>query len=63
LQVSRSTIYQGTKENCFAIKKSSKPRFVLVVGGVERLYNAGIEKLGVIHRGFLNHEKTNNIPE
>jgi chorismate mutase len=23
--------------------KSSKPRFVLVVSGVERLYNAGIE--------------------
>ncbi|OUD40656.1 chorismate mutase, partial [Flavobacterium psychrophilum] len=32
---------------------------------VERLYNAGIKKLGVIHRGFSTYEKTKyrNIPE
>jgi chorismate mutase len=35
------------------------------LGGVERLYAAGIEKLGVIHRGFSTYEKTKyrNIPE
>jgi chorismate mutase len=31
----------------------------LWLGGVERLYNAGIEKLGVIHRGFLLTKKQN----
>jgi chorismate mutase len=32
--------------------------------GGERLYNAGIEKLGVIHRGFLlKKTKYRNIPE
>src|SRR5690606_14526473 len=37
----------------------------LWIGGIERLYNAGIEKLGVIHRGFSTYEKTKyrNIPE
>jgi chorismate mutase len=37
----------------------------LWIGGVERLYNAGIKKLGVIHRGFSTYEKTKyrNIPE
>jgi chorismate mutase len=37
----------------------------LWIGGVERLYNAGIQKLGVIHRGFSTYEKTKyrNIPE
>ena len=27
-------------------------------GGLERLYNANIKKLGVIHRGFSTYEKT-----
>jgi chorismate mutase len=37
----------------------------LWIGGVERLFNAGIKKLGVIHRGFSTYEKTKyrNIPE
>jgi chorismate mutase len=33
----------------------------LWLGGVERLYNAGIEKLEVIHRGFSTYEKTNTV--
>jgi chorismate mutase len=35
------------------------------LGGVERLYAAGIKNLGVIHRGFSTYEKTKyrNIPE
>ncbi|MEO8253536.1 MAG: chorismate mutase, partial [Flavobacterium sp.] len=37
----------------------------LWLGGVERLYAAGIKNLGVIHRGFSTYEKTKyrNIPE
>ena len=35
------------------------------IGALERLQRAGIEKLGVIHRGFSTYEKTKyrNIPE
>ncbi|MFZ0596029.1 MAG: chorismate mutase, partial [Flavobacterium sp.] len=41
------------------------PDLALWLGGVERLHMAGIEKLGVIHRGFSTYEKTKyrNIPE
>ena len=47
------------------VKNPVNPDLALWIGGVERLYNAGIEKLGVIHRGFSTYEKTNyrNIPE
>ncbi len=47
------------------VKNPVNPDLALWVGGVERLYNAGIEKLGVIHRGFSTYEKTKyrNIPE
>jgi chorismate mutase len=47
------------------IKNPVNPDMALWLGGVERLYAAGIEKLGVIHRGFSTYEKTKyrNIPE
>jgi chorismate mutase len=47
------------------IKNPVNPDLGLWLGGVERLYNAGIKKLGVIHRGFSTYEKTKyrNIPE
>lgn len=47
------------------IKNPVNPDLSLWIGGVERLYNAGIKKLGVIHRGFSTYEKTKyrNIPE
>jgi chorismate mutase len=47
------------------IKNPVNPDMALWLGGVERLYNAGIKKLGVIHRGFSTYEKTKyrNIPE
>lgn len=47
------------------VKNPVNPDLALWIGGVERLYNAGIKKLGVIHRGFSTYEKTNyrNIPE
>jgi len=47
------------------IKNPVNPDMALWLGGVERLYNAGIKNLGVIHRGFSTYEKTKyrNIPE
>lgn len=47
------------------VKNPVNPDLALWIGGVERLYNAGVQKLGVIHRGFSTYEKTNyrNIPE
>lgn len=47
------------------VKNPVNPDLALWLGGVERLYNAGIKNLGVIHRGFSSYEKTKyrNIPE
>jgi chorismate mutase len=47
------------------VKNPVNPDLALWIGAVERLYNAGIRKLGVIHRGFSTYEKTKyrNIPE
>lgn len=47
------------------IKNPVNPDLSLWLGGLERLYNAGIKKLGVIHRGFSTYEKTKyrNNPE
>lgn len=47
------------------VKNPVNPDLALWIGGVERLYNSGIRKLGVIHRGFSTYEKTKyrNIPE
>ena len=47
------------------VKNPVNPDLALWIGGVERIYNAGIKKLGVIHRGFSTYEKTKyrNNPE
>jgi len=47
------------------VKNPVNPDLALWIGGVERLCNAGIKKIGVIHRGFSTYEKTKyrNIPE
>lgn len=47
------------------VKNPVNPDLALWIGGVERLCNAGIKKLGVIHRGFSTYQKTKyrNIPE
>ena len=47
------------------IKNPVNPDLALWLGGGERIYNAGIRKLGVVHRGFSTYEKTKyrNIPE
>ncbi|HLW31404.1 MAG TPA: bifunctional 3-deoxy-7-phosphoheptulonate synthase/chorismate mutase type II [Aequorivita sp.] len=47
------------------VKNPVNPDLALWLGAVERLYEAGVSKLGVIHRGFSNYEKTRyrNNPE
>ncbi|WP_127844811.1 chorismate mutase [Psychroflexus aestuariivivens] len=47
------------------VKNPVNPDLALWLGGVERLYNANIKNLGVIHRGFSTYEKAKyrNNPE
>lgn len=47
------------------VKNPVNPDLGLWLGGIERMYNAGIRKLGAVHRGFSTYEKTKyrNIPE
>ena len=47
------------------LKNPVNPDLSLWLGGLERLHNAGIKKLGVIHRGFSTYDKTKyrNNPE
>lgn len=47
------------------IKNPVNPDLELWIGAIERLYNAGIRKLGVIHRGFSTSDKSvyRNIPQ
>jgi len=47
------------------VKNPVNPDLGLWLGGIERLYNAGIRRLGAVHRGFSTYEKTRyrNIPE
>lgn len=47
------------------IKNPVNPDLELWIGAIERLYNAGIKRLGVIHRGFSTPDKTiyRNIPQ
>lgn len=55
---------QGT-DKIVLVKNPVNPDLPLWLGAVERLYDANIEKLGVIHRGFSTYEKTTyrNNPE
>ena len=48
---------QGT-DKIVLLKNPVNPDLSLWIGGLERLYNANIKKLGVIHRGFSTYEKT-----
>jgi chorismate mutase len=47
------------------VKNPVNPDLALWLGGIERLYTAGIKNLGAIHRGFSTYEKTKyrNTPE
>ena len=55
---------EGT-DKVVLVKNPVNPDLSLWLGAVERLYEANIRKLGVIHRGFSTYEKTKyrNIPE
>lgn len=55
---------QGT-DKIVLVKNPVNPDLALWLGGIERLYKAGIKNLGAIHRGFSTYEKTKyrNIPE
>jgi chorismate mutase len=46
------------------VKNPINPDLELWVGAIERIYNAGIRRLGAIHRGFATYEKTvyRNLP-
>ena len=50
-------VLQGT-DKIVLLKNPVNPDLSLWIGGLERLYNANIKKLGVIHRGFSTYEKT-----
>ena len=39
------------------IKNPVNPDLELWIGAIERMYNAGIRKIGVIHRGFSTYDK------
>ncbi len=47
------------------IKNPVNPDLELWIGAVERVYNAGIRKIGVIHRGFSSYDKKiyRNLPQ
>ncbi|BDD04031.1 bifunctional 3-deoxy-7-phosphoheptulonate synthase/chorismate mutase type II [Aureibacter tunicatorum] len=46
------------------IKNPINPDLALWIGAIERIYQAGIKKVGAIHRGFSSHKKSKfrNIP-
>lgn len=46
------------------LKNPVNPDLELWIGGIERLYGAGVKKIGVIHRGFSSYEKKlyRNLP-
>ena len=46
------------------VKNPINPDLNLWIGAIERIFNAGITKIGVIHRGFAYHGKTpyRNVP-
>jgi len=47
------------------IKNPVNPDLELWIGAIERIYQAGIRKIGLIHRGFSTYEKTTyrNLPQ
>ncbi|MGC9150441.1 MAG: chorismate mutase [Microbacter sp.] len=47
------------------VKNPVNPDVELWIGAVERVYNAGIRRMAVIHRGFSTYDKTvyRNIPQ
>lgn len=48
---------KGVKKPIF-IKNPINPEQALWLGAVERVYKAGVEKIGIIHRGFSSYQKS-----
>jgi len=48
----------GETDKIVMVKNPVNPDLELWIGGVERLYKAGVKNLGVIHRGFSTYKKT-----
>ncbi len=47
------------------VKNPVSPDLELWIGGMQRIYNAGIKRIGAIHRGFSTYDKTiyRNVPQ
>ena len=47
------------------VKNPVNPDLELWIGAVERIYNAGVKKIGAIHRGFSSYDKKiyRNLPQ
>ena len=57
----KSADYKGV----VLIKNPVNPDLELWIGAIERIYNAGIRKIGAIHRGFSSYDKKlyRNLPQ
>ena len=55
----------GETDKIVLVKNPVNPDLALWLGGIERLYTAGVKNIGAIHRGFSTYEKTKyrNNPE
>ncbi len=55
----------GETDKIVLVKNPVNPDLALWLGGIERLYTAGVKNLGAIHRGFSTYDKSKyrNNPE
>ncbi len=51
-------VLKGVTDVPVMIKNPINPDLSLWLGGIERIYNAGVRHIAAIHRGFSSHEKT-----
>ena len=65
MQEIADTLKESGKDVPVMVKNPVNPDLELWVGAVQRLYNAGIRRLGVIHRGFSVYGKHlyRNVPQ
>ena len=55
MQEIADTLAESGKDVSVLVKNPVNPDLELWIGALERLYNAGIKRLGVIHRGFSTY--------
>lgn len=55
----------GNKDVAVLVKNPINPELELWIGALQRIYNAGIRRLGAIHRGFsvYGHHLYRNVPQ